>query len=334
MHIRTAVDQLLYRFVKTALSGHHQGRGAIAAANIGIRACLEQGLNDRRVTRHREHQRRVAVLRNGIEVGTTFDQGNSGVKVFTPDHQMQRRVLVLFGRLLRKFLLDKDRHQRRTAQCGEVKQIAGLSVLGDARVVGAVRIGCWIPVGIFEAAVLPLAFRGGEVKKRHRRRGVSTGPRGGRNWAGEPWASSQLEARGVLIRGTAVAGIDELNAQLATYPPGSRVRLQLLRGLKRVEQEVELVPLSDEYLLAYTQRAFGFRFQLVRGALQVTSVEARSAAAQAGIEQGDRIVEIARRKIGDPDNFRRLMAGLVGREPLSFLVVRNNRGYLLQLPQD
>ena len=110
--------------------------------------------------------------------------------------------------------------------------------------------------------------------------------------------------------------------------------LQLLRGLKKIEHEVELAPLSDDYLLAYTHRAFDFKFQLIRGALQVTSVAARSAAAQAGIEPGDRIVEIARRKIGDPDEFRRLMAALVGREPLSFLIVRNTRGYLLQLPQN
>jgi serine protease Do len=136
------------------------------------------------------------------------------------------------------------------------------------------------------------------------------------------------------VNGIVVGGIDELNAQLATYPPGSKVKLQLLRGMKILEYDVELAPLSDAYLLAYTRRVFGLGFETVRGGLLITSVEANSSAAKAGIEPGDMVVEIARRKIGDPDNYRRLMANLIGREPLTFLVVRDNRGYLLQLPQD
>ncbi len=136
------------------------------------------------------------------------------------------------------------------------------------------------------------------------------------------------------VNGVAVAGINELNAQLATYPPDSRATLQILRGLKKIDYEVKLVLLSDEYLMAYTRRVFGFEYEVDRGGLLVTSVKKISPAARAGIEPGDRVVEIARRKIGDPDNFRRLMAALIGREPLSFLIVRDNRGYLLQLPQD
>jgi len=135
------------------------------------------------------------------------------------------------------------------------------------------------------------------------------------------------------VDGFAVAGVDELNGQLATYPPGAKIRLQLLRGLKTLDYEVKLSPLSDDYLMAYTRQVFGIGFEIGRGGLLVTSVEVRSAAAQAGIEPGDKIAEIARRKIGDPESFRRLMANLIGREPLTFLVVRDNRGYLLQLPQ-
>ena len=151
-----------------------------------------------------------------------------------------------------------------------------------------------------------------------------------------PAQKARLKVADVIqaVNGISVAGIDELNAQLATYPPGSKVTLHLLRGLKKIEHQVELAPLSDDYLMAYTRRVFGFGFEAMRGGLLVTSVEARSAAAQAGIEPGDRVVEIARRKINDPESFRRLMASLIGREPLTFLVVRDNRGYLLQLPQD
>ncbi|WP_020676612.1 trypsin-like peptidase domain-containing protein [Geopsychrobacter electrodiphilus] len=135
------------------------------------------------------------------------------------------------------------------------------------------------------------------------------------------------------VNGISLSDIDELNAQLATYPPGSRVTLGVLRGLNRLSCEVTLAPLSDDYLMAYTRQVFGLGFQLGREEMLITSVEAKSAASHAGIEPGDRIVEIAHRKVGDPDNFRHLMASLIGREPLTFLVVRDNRGYLLQLPQ-
>jgi serine protease Do len=136
------------------------------------------------------------------------------------------------------------------------------------------------------------------------------------------------------VNGISVSGIDELNGQLASFPPGSRVDLQVLRGLHKVNYEVALTPLSDEYLMAYTRRVFGIGFRLEQQELLITAVVPKSAAARAGIEPGDRIVEIERRKVGDPDSFRHLMASLIGREPLSVLVVRDNRGYLVQLPQN
>ncbi len=136
------------------------------------------------------------------------------------------------------------------------------------------------------------------------------------------------------VNGISVADINELNAQLAGYPPGSKIELLLQRGLKKLRYKVELTLLSDARLMAYTRRIFGLTFVERPGGLQVASVENKSAAARAGIEPGDRVVEVARRKVGDLDGLRRLMAALIGQEPLSFLVVRDNRGYLLQLPQD
>jgi len=136
------------------------------------------------------------------------------------------------------------------------------------------------------------------------------------------------------VAGTEVASIAELNAQLASFAPGNKIEIKVLRGQQQLSLNVPLAPLSDEYLLAYTRRVFGLVFAADREGLRVMSVEQRSAADRAAIEPGDLVMEIARRKVPDMNSLRGVMAALWGREPLSFLVVRNNRGYLLQLPPD
>ncbi len=136
------------------------------------------------------------------------------------------------------------------------------------------------------------------------------------------------------VNGIEVSNISEFNTQLAAYPPGSKVEFLLQRGLKKVRYHVVLTYLSDARLMAYTRRMFGMAFVAGNSGLQVSSVEKKSSAERAGIEPGDIIVEIAHRKVPDLDSLRHLMAILLGREPLAFLVVRDNRGYLLQLPQD
>jgi serine protease Do len=136
------------------------------------------------------------------------------------------------------------------------------------------------------------------------------------------------------VAGAQVASIVELNAQLASFAPGSKVEIKVLRGQQQLSLKVKLAPLSDEYLLAYTRRVFGLGFAAGREGLRVVTVERRSAADRAAIEPGDLVVEIARRKVPDMNSLRGVMAALWGREPLSFLVVRNGRGYLLQLPSD
>lgn len=131
-----------------------------------------------------------------------------------------------------------------------------------------------------------------------------------------------------------VGSIAELNAQLASYPPGSQITVQVLRGTRKRELNLRLPPLSDQHLMAYTRRVFGLEFSEGRGGLEISAVIAGAAAARVGIEPGDLVTEIARRKVASLDDLRRLMANFIGREPFTFLVVRNNRGYLLQLPQD
>lgn len=136
------------------------------------------------------------------------------------------------------------------------------------------------------------------------------------------------------VAGAEVASIAEFNAQLASFAPESTIEIKVLRAQQQLSFQVKLAPLSDEYLLAYTRKIFGLRFTAEREGLRVISVERRSAADRAAIEPGDLVVEIARRKVPDMNSLRGVMAAYWGREPLSFLVVRNGRGYLLQLPPD
>lgn len=155
-------------------------------------------------------------------------------------------------------------------------------------------------------------------------------------FADSPAREAGLELADVIqaVNRQPVHTVADLNAQLATYPPDSRVQLEVLRGSQKRKLSVDLVPLSDEYLMAYTRKVFGLMFTEGRGGLRVTQVVPDSAAERAGLVTGDIVAEIARRKVAKIDDLRRLAAILIGREPFSFLIVRNNRGYLLQLPQD
>lgn len=119
---------------------------------------------------------------------------------------------------------------------------------------------------------------------------------------------------------------------LATYTPDDRIELTLLRGLKEFDMRVQLSALPDGYVMAYTRRVFGFDLRQTRRGLQVNQVEDDSAAEQVGIKRGDLVAKVAGYELDTLEQFEDLMGQMLGREPLDFLIVRDNRGYLVELP--
>lgn len=119
---------------------------------------------------------------------------------------------------------------------------------------------------------------------------------------------------------------------LATYTPDDKVELTLLRGLEEINLQVQFTALPDGYVMAYTRRVFGFNLRQTRKGLLVDKVEDGSPADRVGIRAGDQIVKVAGYEPETLDQFLDLMGQLLGREPLEFLVARDQRGYLVELP--
>ncbi|MCK4622519.1 MAG: trypsin-like peptidase domain-containing protein [Desulfuromonadales bacterium] len=119
---------------------------------------------------------------------------------------------------------------------------------------------------------------------------------------------------------------------LQTYTPDDQLNLWLLRGLRKVEKQISLTALPKGYALSYTRRVFGFSLQQRRNNLVVAAVEVGSSAEKIGIRSGDLIVKVDGVEVSKLADFEPLMEDRLGRLPLSFLVVRGGRAYLVELP--
>lgn len=150
---------------------------------------------------------------------------------------------------------------------------------------------------------------------------------------GSPAETSGLQVADVIlaIDGVPVASTEEYYSLLQTYTPDDRVQILLLRGLQTLNREVLLAALPDGYELSYTQRTFGFSLSEKHG-LRVEKVTGASAADRVGIQPGDLIAEVDGIKLTSLTDFKNVIASRLGRLPLSFLVVRNSRGYMVKLP--
>ena len=136
----------------------------------------------------------------------------------------------------------------------------------------------------------------------------------------------------VAIDGVPLASKEDYYSFLATYTPDDKVVLSLLRGLDEINLDVQFSALPEGYVMAYTRRVLGFGLRQSRIGLLVDTIEENSPADQVGIQSGDLIAKLDGYELESLDQFRQLMAERLGREPLEFLVVRNNRGYLVELP--
>ncbi len=151
---------------------------------------------------------------------------------------------------------------------------------------------------------------------------------------GSPAASAGLQLADVILRvnGLEVESPSEFLNLVSTYPPESLLRISLLRGTRETETKVRLSTLPDGYVRRYAERMFGLKVAADKGGVAVAGVSAGSSAEKAGIRRGDRIAEVDGEKIDGVDDYLRLLAQRLGQLPVSFVVVRGNRGFFLTLP--
>jgi len=150
---------------------------------------------------------------------------------------------------------------------------------------------------------------------------------------------SPAQRAGILVADVLLAVDDdpvgspaEYLSLLRTYTPDDRIRITLLRGTETRDVEVGLAALPEGYALDYAARVFGLLLADSSRGLIVRQVVSGSTAEHVGVHPGDQVAEIAGERVGSLDEFSRLIEERIGLEPLRFLVVRNGRGYYLDLP--
>jgi len=137
----------------------------------------------------------------------------------------------------------------------------------------------------------------------------------------------------VALDGIPVGSPAEMQALLNTYIPGNSLRLQIKRGVNDLEKTLALEEFPAGYGLAHGRKVFGLTVADARGGgVRVEKVLSGSASAEAGIEPGDYITEIAGQTVENRKGFAELLETHIGFEPLRFLVIRGNRGYYVDLP--
>lgn len=141
----------------------------------------------------------------------------------------------------------------------------------------------------------------------------------------------------VALDGKKVESVDDLRTRIASTPPGTKVKLDIIRNGKRKRITVELgeMPTSEEVASAEEGVRLGLRVKsLTRydahrlgydgdlGVL-VTDVEEGSIAYRAGVQPNDVIVELNREAIYTPADLRDVASQIRKGDPVLFVVWRD-----------
>jgi serine protease Do len=145
-------------------------------------------------------------------------------------------------------------------------------------------------------------------------------------------AGIQLADVVLAVDGVQTDSASEYLALLRTYPPGSKIKLTLLRGEKELSQTINTVEIPQGYALTYFERIFGILVEEDRQGLVIKKVLSKSPAAQIELRPGDRITELEGVRVDSLDAFVAQVEETLGRLPLRFTLFRGQRGYLVELP--
>lgn len=151
---------------------------------------------------------------------------------------------------------------------------------------------------------------------------------------GSPAAAAGLRVADVIMAldDSPVASTAEFLSLLRTYTPDDRVRVGLLRGSEAGVRTVRLEAPPQGYGMRYGERVFGLSVIDGRDGVTVQRVTPGSAAERAGIARGDLVAELAGERLKSVADYAMVLEGLLGQEPLRFLIVRGNRGHYIELP--
>jgi len=161
-----------------------------------------------------------------------------------------------------------------------------------------------------------------------------------------PAARAGIKAGDIIIElnGKQIKDANDLPILVARTAPGEKVRVKILRDKRELTIPVQVEKVKDEEvnLTAQEKDQLGLTVQKVTPEIAeslgikraegvvITSVEPGSAAEEAGLEQGDIIVEINRKLIHDLSEYKTAVAAQKGKRIL-FLVRRGENTMFLTL---
>ena len=168
--------------------------------------------------------------------------------------------------------------------------------------------------------------------------------------AGGPAEVAGVKQGDVIVRfnGKSVDTSIALPRMVAETPVGSTVPLTVVRGGKEITLTVKIAELTEEKLAAQaggTEQALGMKVGELsprvremfgiraKSGVVVLNVEQGSVAEEAGIEPGDVIVEVNRKRVKGLAEYRQAMAGAKKGAPILFLIDRKGQGLYVTIEQ-
>lgn len=155
-----------------------------------------------------------------------------------------------------------------------------------------------------------------------------------RVFAGSPAARAGLRAGDVLVTvdGHPIGAREDLTTAFHSVAPGTPVRVEVRRGEQGFPLALAAVRPPDGLGLQVLGSELGLAVRGARGGLEVTRVDRRSIAAEAGLEPGDRVLAANGQRLADAAELGDEVLRALDRGSLFLVVGRGRYAYNLNLP--